>query len=62
MTAPISDITVLVDRSNGVSENDRVAVEEPLEIRIGHGALDQRENQAIAITMGVINGLDPASP
>ena len=51
MTSSHSDAIVLVGRSTGISENDRVAVEEPLEIRIGHGPLENRRNQAVAITM-----------
>ena len=51
MTASNPDISVKVERSDGRSENDRVAVEEPLEIRLGYGALEQRKQQAIAITM-----------
>ena len=51
MTASRPDAIVLLERSNGISENDRVAVEEPLEIRMGHGPLENRHSQAIAITM-----------
>ena len=51
MTGSHSDAIVLVERSTGISENDLVAVEEPLEIRIGHGPLESRRHQAVAITM-----------
>ena len=51
MAAPHPDAIVLVKRSSGISENDHVAVEDPLEIRLGHGPMENRQQQPIAITM-----------
>jgi FdhD protein len=51
MTHSQADKQVPVKRSSGISESDSVAVEEPLEIRIGHGPLENRDHQAVAITM-----------
>jgi len=51
MTHSESDTLVSLTRSDGHIEDDRVAVEEPLEIRIGYGPMADRQHQAIAITM-----------
>ena len=45
---------VEVQTTSGVtveSRRDQLAVEEPLEIRLAHGAADEREQRSIAITM-----------
>src|SRR6478735_5759807 len=53
MTKPsVSPIAITkVSASEQLQVNDLLAVEEPLEIRIGYGAADQREQKSISVTM-----------
>jgi FdhD protein len=42
---------VAVEGSTAAAKEDQLAVEEPLEIRLGHGPANNRERTAVAVTM-----------
>jgi len=52
MNLPIHPLSIIRYNHKGLSSaDDLVVVEEPMEIRLGYGPIDVREEEAIAITM-----------
>ena len=52
MRAKVQSIDVLrIKRKGSIEEPDLVVVEEPLEIRVGHGEKDAREQISLSVTM-----------
>ena len=50
-TAVVSSQVVKVERESHQVQQDLLAVEEPLEIRLGYGSVDSREQISLAVTM-----------
>jgi FdhD protein len=49
---PISPVKIVKVSHNGSEEkSDLVAVEEPLEIRLGYGSIDNRQQRSVSVTM-----------
>lgn len=49
---PISPVNIIKVRSNSFEEkSDLVVVEEPLEIRLGYGSMDNRQQRSVSVTM-----------
>jgi FdhD protein len=52
MTGSIKRVTITkIDHSEALETNDALAIEEPLEIRLEHGALNDRKVQNVSVTM-----------
>ncbi len=47
--SPVNIIKVTLDSSN--EKSDLVAVEEPLEIRLGYGSMENRQQKSVSVTM-----------
>ena len=51
MKTPVTPVTLTRSSAPGVEQQDLVATEEPLEIRLTHGAEDNRKEMQLAVTM-----------
>jgi FdhD protein len=49
---PISPVKIIkVSPNSSEEKSDLVAVEEPLEIRLGYGSMDNRQQRSVSVTM-----------